>query len=125
MRKRPLSVTIISVLFIAAGLVGLTYHATEFKTLSPFPFMLILVCFVRILAIVFGIGMLYAKNWARWGLLVWIAYHVGLSALHSVGQTVVHGLLFAVIAWFLLRPSVSEFYRVNTDANPPANSTVS
>lgn len=114
MRKRPLSVTIISGLFIAAGLVGLTYHATEFKTLSPFPFMLVLVCLVRLLAIVFGIGMLYAKNWARWGLLVWIAYHVGLSALHSVSQTIVHGLLFALIAWFLLRPRVSEYFRANS-----------
>lgn len=124
MTNRPLSVKIISGLFIAAGLVGFTYHATEFKTLSPFPFELVWVCLVRLLAIVFGVGMLYAKNWARWGLLLWIAYHVGLSALHSAGQTVVHGLLFALIALFLLRPNVSAYFRANSASSESPRPTV-
>ena len=110
MTKRPLSVTIIGCLFVAAGMVGLVYHATEFTTTNR-PFQLVLVCFVRLLAIVCGAFMLRGQNWARWGLLVWIAYHVVLSALHSVFEFVVHGLLLAVIAWFLLRPRASAYFR--------------
>jgi hypothetical protein len=109
MTKRPLSVTIIGCLFIAAGTVGLVYHATKFTTDRPLT--LVLVCFVRLLAIVCGVFVLRGHNWARWGLLVWIAYHVVLSAFHSVFQGVIHGLLLAVIAWFLLRPQVSAYFR--------------
>ena len=110
MTKRPLSVTIIGCLFVAAGTVGLVYHATEFTTTNR-PLQLVLVCFVRLLAIVCGAFMLRGHNWARWGLLVWIAYHVILSAFHSVFEFVVHGLLLAVIAWFLLRPRASAYFR--------------
>jgi len=110
MTKRPLSVTIIGCLFVAAGMVGLVYHAMEFTTTNR-PLQLVLVCFVRLLAIVCGIFMLRGHNWARWGLLVWIAYHVVLSAFHSVFEVVMHGLLLAVITWLLLRPRVSAYFR--------------
>lgn len=109
MTKRPLSVTIIGCLFVAAGTVGLAYHASEFTTDRSLQ--LVLVCFVRLLAIVCGAFMLRGHNWARWGLLVWIAYHVVLSAFHSVFEFVMHGLLLAVITWFLLRPRVSAYFR--------------
>jgi hypothetical protein len=111
MIKRPLSVTIIGCLFIAAGTVGLAYHATEFMADRPIQSELVLVCLVRLLAIVCGAFMLRGHNWARWGLLAWIAYHVVLSAFHSVFEFVVHGLLLAAIAWFLLRPRVSAYFR--------------
>jgi hypothetical protein len=55
--------------------------------------------------------MLRGHNWARWLILVWIAYHVVLSALHSVSEVVVHGLLFVVIAYVLFRPRVSAYFR--------------
>ena len=49
MNKRPLSVTVIGWLFIAAGVVGLAYHAGDFKTLRPLQYAL--ACFVRLLAV--------------------------------------------------------------------------
>jgi len=55
--------------------------------------------------------MLRGRNWARWLLLIWIAYHVILSGVHSLFQLVVHGLLFAVIAYFLFRPRASAYFR--------------
>ena len=111
MTKRPISVTIIGCLFVAAGIVGLVYHATEFTTDRPFQYELVLVCVVRLLAIICGAFMLRGHNWARCGLLVWIAYHVALSAFHSAFEFVMHGLLLAVITWFLLRPRVSAYFR--------------
>jgi uncharacterized membrane protein HdeD (DUF308 family) len=116
MKKRPVSVTVISCLFIASGVVGLAYHAGEFTTRPPLEYALM--CFVRLLAILCGVFMLRGPNWARWLLLAWIAYHVVLSAFHSMSQLVTHALLFVVITFFLFRPQASRYFR-GTRAKPP------
>src|SRR5262245_30700352 len=110
MNKRPLAVTLISGLFVAAGLVGLVYHATEFKIQQPFDYDLLWIALVRLLAIVCGVFVFRGSNWARWLLLVWIAYHVFLSLSHSMFELVTHALLLAVVAYFLLRPQTSTFF---------------
>lgn len=107
--KRPFSVTVIGCIFIAAGVIGFAYHVTEFK--RPFEQGIVWVCFLRLLAILGGVFVLRGNNWARWLLLGWIAYHVILSALHSLSELVVHGLLFAVVAYVLLRPKASSYFR--------------
>ena len=53
MTRRPLSVTIVGWLFIAAGVTGLAYHAGDFRTMRPAEYAL--VCFVRSLAVVGGV----------------------------------------------------------------------
>jgi hypothetical protein len=111
MNKRPRSITIISWIFLAAGVVGLAYHATEFKAQHPLDYDLVLVCFVRLLAIVSGVFMLRGSNWARWLLLAWLAYHVILSGFHTPFELVVHGVLLAVVAYFLFRPQASAYFR--------------
>jgi hypothetical protein len=116
MNKRPLSVTVISYLFVAAGVIGLAYHFTEWdeKPLLEYG----LVCLLRFLAILCGVFMLRGANWARWLLLAWMAYHIVLSALHGLLQVVMHGVLFAMIAYFLFRPAASSYFR-GTSAEPP------
>ena len=111
MTKRPLSVTVISGLFAAAGIVGLAYHATEFRAEQPFQYELVWVCLVRLLAVVCAIFMFRGHDWARVGLLVWLAYHVVLSGFHSLAELLVHSLLLAVIGYFLLRPEASAYFR--------------
>jgi hypothetical protein len=111
MTQRPLSVTVIAWLFIVAGTVGLVYHATEFKIDGPFQYELVLVCLIRLFAIVCGVFLLRGRDWARWGILIWIAYHVVLSAFHPLSELVMHSLLFVVVAWFLLRPRASAYFR--------------
>jgi hypothetical protein len=111
MNKRPLAVTIIAWLFIAAGLVGLTYHLTEFDINVPFKFELVWVLVLRLLVIVCGVFILRGTNWARWLLLVWIAYHVVLSAFHSTSELTMHSVLLAVVAYFLLRRESSAYFR--------------
>ena len=118
MSKRPLSVTVISCLFVAAGVIGFAYHVTELEAQRAFQFEVVWVCFVRLLAIVCGVFMLRGRNWARWLLLVWIAYHVVLSAFHSPSELVMHSLLFAVVAYFLFRARTSAYFR-GTRAEPP------
>ena len=118
MRKRPWSVTVISCLFIAAGAIGLAYHSTEWDTKRPFEYELVWIFFVRLLAVLCGVFMLRGANWARWLLLVWIAFHVILSVLHTAFEFAVHGLLLAVVAYFLFRPEASAYFR-GTRAAPP------
>ena len=110
MNKRPHSVTVIGCLFVAAGAVGFAYHLTEFKAEGPLQYDVVWVCFVRLLAVLGGVFMLRGRNWARWLLLLWMAFHVILSAFHSLSELLMHGLLFVVIAYFLFRPQASAYF---------------
>ena len=122
MKRRPLSVTVISCLFVAAGAIGFAYHITEFKAQGQFEYGLALVCFVRLLAILSGLFMLRGSNWARWLLLVWIVYHVILSAFHSLSELAMHSLLLGVVAYFLFRPDASAYFRAARAPVLPENS---
>ena len=90
MNKRPRSITVISWIFIAFGSIAL-------------------LC---------GMFMLYGFNWARWLLVIWLGYHVILSALHSLFELSVHSLLFTVVLYFLFRPPASTYFR-GTRVEPP------
>jgi hypothetical protein len=111
MNKRPLSVTTVGWLFIAVGIIGFVYHATEFTTKVLFDYSLVWVQVVRLLAVVGGAYLLRGANWSRWLLLLWLVYHVVLSTLHSVSEAVMHILFLAVIGYVLLRPQASQYFR--------------
>jgi hypothetical protein len=111
MNKRPLLITVIGCIFIAAGVIGFAYHVTEFRIQRPFEYEIVWVCLLRLLAILGGVFVLRGKNWARWLLLAWLAYHVILSAFHPLSELVVHSLLFAVVAYVLFRPPASAYFR--------------
>jgi uncharacterized membrane protein len=104
--KRPLTVTILGCLFIAVGLVGLLYHLTE----RPPGHWIVMISLIRILAIVGGIFLIRGHNWARWLLLAWLALHVGVSAFHSLSETVAHAVLLMMIGYFLLTPPASKYF---------------
>lgn len=107
---RPRSVTVIGWLFIAAGIVGLVYHATELKTSGSLDDEVVWVLFLRLLAVIGGVFMLRGADWARWLMLAWIAYHVVLSAFHSWSDTAVHAALLAGVAYLLLRPEARAYF---------------
>jgi formate hydrogenlyase subunit 3/multisubunit Na+/H+ antiporter MnhD subunit len=124
-RKRPHSITIIGWLFLVVGVVGLAYHATEFNAQHPFDYELVWVCFVRLLAILCGVFILRGSNRARWLLVVWLGYHVALSVLHTPFELAVHGLLFAVILFFLFRAPASAYFRgARTPAQSPKSDDI-
>src|SRR5690349_16765496 len=111
--KRPLSVTLIGCLFIATGAVGLVYHLSDFKSQHPFPADLLWVSAVRLLAITGGVFMLLGKNWARWLVLLWMAYHVVLSGFHSLSEFLEHAVIFIIVVFFLFRPAAVEYFRTS------------
>ena len=113
--RRPLSITIISWLFMILGSIALlsallplsgantAQLLAEFKTHW-------MVYLARLAAVVSGLFMLRGHNWARWLLVVWIAFHIVLSVLHSWLQLLIHVLVFSVILFFLFRRRSSEFF---------------
>ena len=111
MNKRPITVTILACALIAAGAVGLAYHLKDFNAPGAALLELILIAFVRLLAIVSGAFMLRGQDWARWLALAWIALHVGLSFLNSLREVAIHAAIFALFAWLLLRPEAWRFFR--------------
>ena len=104
--KRPLIVTVIGILFILAGGVGFVYHFH-----SPYDRDFAVIEFVRLLAVVGGVFMLLGHGWARWLVIAWLAFHVAISALDSVGKFVFHLVLLLVIGYALVRPPASEYFR--------------
>ncbi|MBI3465333.1 MAG: hypothetical protein HY000_20085 [Planctomycetes bacterium] len=119
MGKRPRSITVISWIFIAVGCVALAAALLPFDAAAAqlaaeikarhleLWFMLI----ARVLAVVCGVFMLYGFNWARWLLVIWLAYHLVLGALHGPLGLFVHSVLTAVVAYYLFRPRASEYFR--------------
>jgi hypothetical protein len=102
-------VTILGCLFIVAGLVGLTYHLLE-RPLEPG---IVLVSLTRILAIVGGIFLLLGRGWAHWLILVWLGFHVVVSAFHSASEAFAHAALLVVVGYFLQRLPASEYFQAS------------
>lgn len=107
---RPLSVTILAGVYLLAGAISVVYHFMQFRA-DAFRYDEVLVELVAILALVAGAFMLRGRNWARWLALAWIAFHVILSAFHSLSEFAIHCLFCAVIAWVLFRPNAARYFR--------------
>jgi len=111
MKKRPLTVTILGVLYIAVGVVGTASHFIEFKTHLPTHSELISIGLLGVLAVLAGGFMLRARNWARWLALAWMAFHVAISVYHPLRELAVHSLLLVLFAYLLFRPEAGAYFR--------------
>ena len=110
MNKRPIAVTILACVLMAAGVMGIAYHLPDFSPRHPFQYANLWILLLRIAAIVAGAFMLRGWNLARWLALAWIAFHLILSFFHSIQEVVIHGLVFALFAWFLFRADARAFF---------------
>jgi hypothetical protein len=107
--KRPIPVTILSYLFIAAGLLGLAYHLSQ----RPVDRWVALISLIRAIAVVAGVFLLKGRDWARWLVLGWLAFHVGVSAFHSLSDCIAHAVLLLAVAYFLLTPPDSKYFQAS------------
>jgi len=105
--KRPLQVTLTGCLFIVAGLVGLVYHLSE----RPLDHWIVLISMIRIIAVVGGVFLLMGQNWARWLMLAWLAFHVVVSAFHSLSEFMPHVVLLMTVGYVLLGPPTSKYFQ--------------
>jgi len=109
MKKRPVTVTALSLILMVTGLGGIAYHIREFAAADKLDYVVILL--VRALAVVAGVFMLRGSNWARWLSMLWVAFHVVVSAFHSRGELAMHVLVFAVFAYVLFGREAADYFR--------------
>ena len=107
-KKRPLSVTILACIFLLVGTAGFVFH---FRELLPLQRDAVIVELTELLAVVAGAFMLRGHDWARWLALAWMAFHVAVSFADPIRKLGMHVLIFAVIAWILLRPASGRYFR--------------
>lgn len=60
--------------------------------------------------IVAGVFMLKGHNWARWLLVIWITFHIVISALHSMLFLLMHTVIFSVILYLVFRRQSSAYF---------------
>jgi hypothetical protein len=110
MHKRPLQVTLLSILYILTGAVGLVHHSVELKG-KPFEDSAMLALLISLIAILAGAYMLLRKNWARWLAIVWIAVHVLISFFHTRQELLMHAVMLALFGYLLFRPECNAYFR--------------
>ena len=104
--KRPLSILVLSCMYIAVGTLGFIYH---FPRPLTFDYEDLWIEGTELLAFVAGVFMLRGHNWARWLALVWIAFHVAIS-FPVLRQIAIHSLFLAVIAWLLFQSRAGQYF---------------
>ncbi|MBO0911738.1 MAG: hypothetical protein J2P13_08095, partial [Acidobacteria bacterium] len=82
MNKRPIAVTFIAWLLIAAGLFGFSVHAAGLVGRS-FHFGSLWIPLIDLLPSAFGSFILLGHSWARWLAVAYMAAHVGISFFDS------------------------------------------
>ncbi|HEX5135717.1 MAG TPA: hypothetical protein VFY93_02005 [Planctomycetota bacterium] len=116
MRKRPLDLTAIAVLFICVGVGSAAHGVVRFAGDRRLPDV-VEVAASALLAVCAGAYLLGGRGWARWLCALWLAFHVVLSLFHSGARLAVHAALFVAISILLFRPAaVAYFRRGRTDA---------
>jgi hypothetical protein len=109
-KKRPISITILSWLYIVVGVLSTAAHYAEFWTHKPILNEVVWITVLGAAAIFAGVFMLRGQNWARWLALAWMAAHVVISALHLMHGLVIHSVLLLLIAYFLFRREAREYF---------------
>jgi hypothetical protein len=109
MSRRPLSVTIISCIYILTGLIGLARQVMEVRVRLESGSVWIVL--VSVIAMICGFYMLRGANWARWLALAWMAFHVIISVVHPLRELVIHAVFMAVLTYFLCRKQAQEDFR--------------
>jgi len=109
-RKRiPVPVILIACLYLAVGIGGFVAHFSDLRAPDW-----IWVEVTEFLAIVCGVFLLRAHNWARWLASAWMAFHVVIS-FGELGRLAIHSLFLVSIVWCLFRADASRFFQ-NTRA---------
>ena len=118
--KRPITVTILAILFILIGAFnafkafrplfgGSAAHITGHELMdSTFVFI------SAVLALLGGILMLRAANFGRWLVLIWMALHVVLSIFHKPMELAIHSLFLALLIGLLLFGSGGRYFASRT-----------
>jgi hypothetical protein len=109
--KLPVTVLIVSGVYIVMGAVGFVYHFRELMALQPNAVWIEL---FRLLAIFCGVFLLRGRNWARWLALAWMAFN-GAVSFPALDQVATHFVFLIVIAWLLFQPGAGRYFRASSE----------
>jgi len=115
-KKRPIAVTIVSVLFVIVGLGGMirgvwTFLAGPGGGITGHALMDVsLVEVTSLAALVSGLFMWRRANWARWLCLAWMAFHVVISLGHDWMRLIMHVAWLVVLTVVLFWPSANVYF---------------
>jgi hypothetical protein len=115
-RMRSWSLIAVAVIFLALGVLDIARGLAPLFASAPRWHMAaddMEVLAIGIAAIVGGVYVLKGRNWARWLLAVWMAFHVAISIPRPT-QLIAHVVIFGAIAFVLFRPATSQYF------TPPA-----
>ncbi|HEY1888988.1 MAG TPA: hypothetical protein VGG63_01175 [Steroidobacteraceae bacterium] len=111
MKKPPVSVIAVGVVFIACGVLdiwlGVSPAMSKSGHLAGDD---LTVLSVGIIALLGSIYMLKGHNWARWLLAAWMAFHVALS-IRQPYVLLGHAVIFGLILAGLFYPAASTYFR--------------
>jgi hypothetical protein len=113
-RARPWSVIVVGVIFLALGVLDITRGLAPLIASAPHWHMATddaEVLLIGVAAIVGGVYVIRGRNWARWLLAVWMAFHVAIS-IGQPTKLVAHLAIFGFIAFLLFRPRASGYFRL-------------
>lgn len=104
--KRPLSVVIVSCLYIAVGAIGFVVNFPKLIGLQSDSAWVEL---TELLAVASGAFMLRRQNWARWLALTWMAFHVAVS-FPVFRQVAIHSLFLILVIWALFHYDARRYF---------------
>ena len=108
--NRPFVVSVVAFLLMLTGAAGLVSDGLDLRSAPSRHDEIIGIAAVHLLAVIAGVFMLRAQNWARWLAIAWITFHVVLSLWHPPMQLLVHTILFAVFLWCLFRGKSGAYF---------------
>ena len=103
-KKIPVPVIAIACLYLVVGIGGFVAHFNE-RGVPDW----IWVEVTELLAIVCGVFLLRARNWARWLASAWMAFHVVIS-IGELDKLAIHSLFLVLIVWCLFRADAGRFF---------------
>jgi hypothetical protein len=109
--KRPIPVTVVGWLYVLVGVGSTTFHILEFRKHPPTLLAATGICGLGVAALIAGIFLLRGKDWARWLALLWMAFHVAVSALNSRDMLLMHAALFLLFLYILLGREARAYFR--------------
>lgn len=120
--KRPLAVTCLAILYVAIGAIGLVLHFPAFQNQGQWQFEDFWIELTEAIALISGIFLWKGRNWARWLVLAWMAFHIALSAFNGPREVIVHSVIGCLIAWALFAPPGSRYFasRSQSSSSPTA-----
>src|ERR1700750_937531 len=114
MKGRPLSIIVVSILFMITGIAGFIYHIKDFAEPGAKPLEITGVLMLELLAILCALLLIFRIAWARWLAIAWLALHVIISSLNSMSETIQHLVILVIVSVLLFLPVSSAYFRNKT-----------